>query len=318
MYVCAIKIFTDFELDLALKGYGKDTLGIDRWPASGLMALPKQAKQAIAKSVETSINTIAIPHQNLVSLNALLCKPNGDCRTITKTPMLYRMALRADKSVSNWEKQNNQKYDKAGVGSSALLAALARNVSAEVAYWLNEDSASVFNDFHKFFDTIDVSTLLKEAALTEFPRDQLSYAMMQHMAPRVLQVDGYSSGAMVIYRSILAGCKYSVAFTRVYLKRAFCEIVRKHQHANTEVFVDDTSMHNAGDESDIYDILIPAMISFKDKVDALKLTLSPKATITASKLKSSYSHQEGISEGGDRLFCFEGFKGFGRFPYSCY
>jgi hypothetical protein len=77
-------------------------------------------------------------------------------------------------------------------------------------------------------------------------------------------------------------------------------------------------MHNAGDESDIYDILIPAMISFKDKVDALKLTLSPKATITASKLKSSYSHQEGISEGGDRLFCFEGFKGFGRFPYSCY
>ena len=47
----------------------------------------------------------------------------GDCRTVCKTPMLYRMACRADNTVRQWEDNNLQSYDSATKGSSALLAA---------------------------------------------------------------------------------------------------------------------------------------------------------------------------------------------------
>ncbi len=68
-------------------------------------------------------------HQWLLSLNALIGKPNKECRTVAKTPMLYRMALRADTAVRQWEIDNKQSYDTATIGSSALRAALARNLS---------------------------------------------------------------------------------------------------------------------------------------------------------------------------------------------
>ena len=44
---------------------------------------------------------------------------------------------------------------------------------AEVSSWLGQYTAAVLNDFEKFFDTIDIPTLLSEAVLTEYPLDQL-------------------------------------------------------------------------------------------------------------------------------------------------
>ena len=54
-------------------------------------------------------------------------------------------------------------------GGSAFDAALYRNVVAEIAYWLNQIVACALNDYHKFFDTIDISTLIIESIYTEYP-----------------------------------------------------------------------------------------------------------------------------------------------------
>jgi hypothetical protein len=119
------------------------------WSPVELKGLPEAARIWIAASIENALNNVCIPHQQLVSLNPLLGKQVG-CRTICKTPMLYRMTLRADEEVTNWEKENKQDYDKATTGSSALHAALWRNLMAEVAHWRGEKFANVLNDFEIF------------------------------------------------------------------------------------------------------------------------------------------------------------------------
>ncbi len=80
------------------------------------------------------------------------------------------MCLRHDTSARDREVKNKHEYDSACIGSSALLAALFRNLEMEIAWWLEELSAVIFNDYHKMFDTADVPTLLREAVLMEFPR----------------------------------------------------------------------------------------------------------------------------------------------------
>ena len=54
-------------------------------------------------------------------------------------------------------------------GCSALDAALYRNFVAEIAYWINQIVVCALNDYHKFFDTIEISILIIEPIYTEYP-----------------------------------------------------------------------------------------------------------------------------------------------------
>ena len=202
--------------------------------------------------------------------------------------MLYRIPLRANFSVRHWENDNLQEYDKASVGSSALLAALKRNVIAEIAYWLGYRFATILNDFEKYFDTLDLKVLMTEGILTKFPLGPMAYALQQHMAPRVLQANGCTSKPTKVNKSILAGCKLSVPFTRVYALRRFIKLVEDHKKANPELFVDDTSLHATAETyKEVEDILVNAMKQFQTLVNELNLRLSPKAAIVTSCQKLS-------------------------------
>ena len=89
-------------------------------------------------------------------LNSCVGKVNEDNRTITKSPMLYRATMAADEEIKEWELSHSDPFDTAQVGASALLAALKRNLRAEIASWLGQHCISVFNDFNKFFDSLDI------------------------------------------------------------------------------------------------------------------------------------------------------------------
>ncbi len=158
--------------------------------------------------------------------------------------------LRMDDEIRQWEISNKSSFDAATIGSSALTAALKRNVWAEVAHLLGEFSASVFNDFEKFFDTLDIPILLAEAIAVSFPIRKLAFLIQQHIAPRLIQAGGFSDDPMQIFRSIIAGCIASVALTRVYLKRSLTNIDNKFKSANTSVLIDDTSMQSTDKELD--------------------------------------------------------------------
>jgi hypothetical protein len=213
--------------------------------------------------------------------------------------MLYRMLLRVDGEIREWELANKASYDSANVGSSALLAALVRNLRAEVAHWLGEFSLAVFNDFEKFFDSLDLQYLLQETVFTKFPPVIPAYLIQQHVAPRVIQTGSFCSPPVNVWRSILAGCKASVALTRVYLKKSLTLICNKHRNANTNCFVDDTNMHTVGTSyNDTLEVIIPAVSLFGEQAAAMGLKLSPKASIVASHEKLALQAQTELATYG--------------------
>ena len=123
--------FDDTSLIMSLAGYPKDTKGIDMWTATELRQLPREAKELIVVAIAYSLKKTVQPIQNLTNLQAMLGKPGGGSRTISKTPMLYRMSLRARNEVEDWESHMTGQFDIAGKGKSALIAAAYRNLEAE-------------------------------------------------------------------------------------------------------------------------------------------------------------------------------------------
>ncbi len=125
--------FDQQALDKALGGYKKQwSRGADNWGSPELIALPTIAKAAICDAIERQAELLSIPIQNMLNLNPLLGKIKGR-RTICKTPMTYRALCRHIQSIDKWDIDNELIHDTAQKGSSALLAALMRNLDAEIA-----------------------------------------------------------------------------------------------------------------------------------------------------------------------------------------
>jgi len=92
----------------------------------------------------------------------------------------------------------------------------------------------------KIFDTIDIPILIDQA-IGHFPATELSLALQQHLAPRVIQVAGFSAQPIPVFKSILAGCAHSVAMTRNLLLQSVKEVEEHNLPATiTKVHVDDT------------------------------------------------------------------------------
>ena len=113
------------------------------------------------------------------------------------------MVSRADTTVDEWQRNNLTKYDTAQKGRSALVGATIRNLKAETAVMCGDTVACLFNDFKKFFDTMDMKTIIEQAKDTGFPLVALLYILTIHYAPRVLQVNGqYCAKPINILQSI--------------------------------------------------------------------------------------------------------------------
>ena len=145
----------------------------------------------------------------------------------SKSPMLYRMAMRGLKGIRQWELEHTQAYDTAKTHSSALYAALIRGLKAEVAVRLNKIPAAIFNDFHQFFDHLDIVELILAAIKCELPMDLLIMALQQHLAPRIIQAQGFCGDPIQVTRSILQGCICSVGSTRAYLMEDMSHLAKQ-------------------------------------------------------------------------------------------
>ena len=111
----------------------------------------------------------------------------------------------------------------------------------------------------------------------------LVLCMSQQLAPRVIQVAGSSSRAVSVFKSVLAGCKFSKALTALYLQAQMKEVDRLHAGAHLGVFMDDTSMQFVGKSiKKLRFKVLSCMETFHSSVKRLRLTLSPKAVISSS------------------------------------
>ena len=252
------------DLDNGTYGYAKNTKGIDNWTADEVRDLPPESKEDMAESVHLMCKKAVQAIQNLINLNAMLGKPGGGSRTVCKTPMLYRLHLRSRKEVAEWEHFMTRDYDTAGKGKSALIAAAYRNLQAEV-YNLTEDQViATCHDFEKFFDTIDLPILIEQAREFKFPLLDLALTIMQHMAPRVIQCAGFCSRTILTNTSILAGCKHSVALTRVLFMSGLSKLKINHPLAPPELYVDDTAMLSHGTKEDALRNMYNSIVEFAE------------------------------------------------------
>ena len=227
-------------------------------------------------------------------------------RTIGLSPMLYALWNRAQEATRNWELANMAEYDTCKTGSSALFAAVIRNVEAEIAHWLDMYVGGIFNDFVKFFDSMNINILLEEAIRTEYPPVEMCMAIQQHMAPRTIQIHQFVSKPIQIWNSIIAGCKQSIPMTRVYFLRGMPEVNKSgcrpklqdidnkniveeveakidEQVGKSRLYVDDCAQ-SATDpiESRFYNKLGNSFMKFNKLRIKLKLGLSNKGVICCS------------------------------------
>ena len=119
-----------------------------------------------------------------------------------------------------------------------------------------------------------------------FPSDLLYLALQQHLAARVIQVQGFPGNALQVSRSILQGCRLSVTFTKLYMLRDLIKLRDKHPQANISIHVDDTSFDTSTDSLEgCAKILVPLAMDFAQQVIAKKLKLSTKGVVVANSAK---------------------------------
>jgi hypothetical protein len=213
---------------------------------------------------------------------AVLGKEVGS-RTVCKSPMLDRISCRIDKSVAEWELQYTGDFDTCGKGKSALLAALVRNVRAETAVVHDKLAACLFNDFEKFFDSIDIDTVMSKAMKMEFPFATLIYILAKHTAPRVIQVSGnLCSRTIPVHCSILPGCKFAIALTRALLAEEYNQLVADHPKVLLSSYVDDSPAYSDGGYDDILNNFKKFSKDFAKACRRLKLKLSGKAGVVCT------------------------------------
>jgi len=92
-------------IHMDLQDIKKDIKGIDLWAANERRKLLDGAQEVVIKLLEYSHKKKHGQYktQNLLNPNAVLAKPGGGTRTACKTPMLYRICLRARQEVTEWE-----------------------------------------------------------------------------------------------------------------------------------------------------------------------------------------------------------------------
>ena len=119
-----------------------------------------------------------------------------------------------------------------------------------------------------------------------FPSHLLYLALQQHLAARVIQVQGFSGNTLQVSRSILQGCRLSVTFTKLYMLRDLIKLREKHPQANISIHVDDTFSDTSTDSLEgCAKILVPLAMDFAQQVIAKKLKLSTKGVAMANSAK---------------------------------
>ena len=86
---------------------------------------------------------------------------------------------------------------------------------------------------------------------------------------------------MLVNRSILAGCRHSVALTRVLMLTGITKLNIEHPLVSTDVYVDDTAMLTYGEKEQTLDNITNAVIDFAKFAHSIHLKLSHKGVIVA-------------------------------------
>ena len=113
---------------------------------------------------------LAVQVQMLCNFVGMLEKPGGGERPIALTVALYCLYCNVRNVFAvQWDKDHAGFWDDAVRGSSALMAAIKRNISREARVALGISGAQILWDFEKFFDDMEVGILVMAALRYGYP-----------------------------------------------------------------------------------------------------------------------------------------------------
>ena len=118
---------------------------------------------------------------------------------------------------SSWDDTHSGFWDDAVRGSSALQAALRRNISNEISSHLGHHNITTLWDIEKFYDSIDIVELLKLARNMNYPSLLLALVVQLYLCPRILVVNNCYHTGIVPYNAVLAGCAQAATFSKILL-----------------------------------------------------------------------------------------------------
>ena len=132
---------------------------------------------------------------------------------------------------------------------------------------------------------MDPHVLVDLCLRLHFPLRDLALALQLHLGPRRLQRSGLLAPVLLPLRSILAGCAYSIPFTRAYLREAMEDVCADPPDcvpSYSTVYVDDVGQIAVGSLLQVEKSLSAAACRFVKLTVTLKLTISSKAFVVAS------------------------------------
>ena len=171
----------------------KAAVGSDQWRPHDWASLPDEGIHDVVQLLHKIEEKGRWPEQVLCDLVVFIGKPTPvpSERPISLTSGLYRLWCKLRKPlIEEWEGKAAGFWDRAIAGSSALQAALARELRHEIAHHVGACTGGVYFDMAKFYDTLQPDIVLEKAAGLGFPPLVLRLALMVHTAPRILRAGG--------------------------------------------------------------------------------------------------------------------------------
>ena len=275
--------YTAEEVRRAAKKFKKKTaIGVDNWSFVCISCMPSPALTKLGKLLRKSKLSMVCPIQVYLNILASLPKKTGDTRTVAIMATYYRLLMELDNQrLEDFEEKHAYCKDSAKKGASAEYAAEERALEAEIKHLLGKSTCTMLWGYRKFFDSIDIQTLIKEAVMVGFPIMELALTLINHLAPRRLKMGKAVGKAVCTFGcSMLAGCKRSTQMARTYTLRFVKKMAKDFAEVTLYQHVDDmTNMIAPLNDSRLAITAIEYAIEFKRQSDKLKLTISDKSTI---------------------------------------
>ena len=259
--------------------------GADCWSTGFLRTLPLSVLEGLSDVLTRSQVIMMWPAQLMLNLMALIPKPQGGERAVAKAPMLYRLwNVICTPQLKEWSASTAPEWDYATQGKSAMFAATLRAWANEAAQISGRSATSLLWDIEKKFDSIRPQDVVREGIHFQYPSRPLILGLSMHMAPRVLTLQGVASKAMMVHRSILAGCSNSIGFARLIMTRPIQRIVEEvpPPRMKLSTFVDDVAQAFMGTQVQVSRSAAVAAVSFCSAMRGLALRISSKTVVVSS------------------------------------
>ena len=219
------------QLGTALSPFREDTG--KAWDAIGpgfIKHLPKEGREELLQVLQAAEDRASWGWQMMAVTVALMPKPSGGGeRPIALVTFLVRLWMRMRRCVgAAWTNEHRAEWDAALAGSSAIQAALGRALSIESARERGMAWGVLLLDIEKFYDSIPIPVLIREALMQGYPATMLYMGVTQCLAARHLRIGPCSSRETLPTSSILAGLGESNNFARIVLHGA--QPPSRHRH----------------------------------------------------------------------------------------